>query len=601
MVFVPVGNRGFLASNHANLIPDMFDGESDALDDPQSVGVGASENQISPPATAKNIISVGANGEDAGINSPFNLEETVTYYTAKGPATNASRRTAPMMTGVGDDIPNGPIPYGMYTVMSDDNSNDHCPVNTILSDGSLPARGTSFATASVASAAAIVEDYFHQGFYPAGYRSQGDRVPSLSGSAVKAILAASANFAEEQIGVGSISARMDGNDFQVATTRSSLVPPIASGLEPAVLGNNQQGFGRVVISQALPINNWPPTNNVGIGDTLERPSTGLLVWDYLINGEPPINAGNTVVNHDFNVVTSEGQLRVCLAWPDPPGEMLVNDLDLELIDPNGKIYDGNVYNPLNQKVGQWGLGRTGPPDPGDANNNLECIHLSDDPNGDWDLSDGQVAMGQWTVRVKQGSGGTIPGTISMNDGPNEDANNNHCLDSGEDLDADGLLDTGGQTYSLVAAGAVTIAKDSSNPPFFSNFPQSFARLDKDRYACPDNAQVLVWDPNDSSSVVNANVVVRVFDPAGHLVDTETNLTFSGAGGKFMSAPLPVRQAGSAITGNRVLEGSNGYTIEVSYADPTPASRIAIGRATLSCRAQDGGGAGAVCKGPACTK
>jgi len=39
------------------------------------------------------------------------------------------------------------------------------------------ARGTSFGAASIASAAAILEDYLRQGYYPTGDRVQGDRSP----------------------------------------------------------------------------------------------------------------------------------------------------------------------------------------------------------------------------------------------------------------------------------------------------------------------------------------------------------------------------------------------------------------------------------------
>jgi subtilase family protein len=606
MVFVPVGNDGFDPNTGQNVIPDMFDGESSGVSDPHllaSLPANAPlRNQISPPATAKNIISVGANGEDIGATQgTFNREETVTNYTAKGPATQASHRTAPMLTGVGDDISTGPLPYGMYTVMSNDNSNAQCPVGTQISDGNLHARGTSFGAASVAGAAALVEDYFHQGFYPTGYRVQADRVASLSGSAVKALLAASANFAEEQIGLNSSSFGLDSNDIQAATTRSSLVQ-LVSGGSPVVLGNNQQGFGRVVLSQVLPINTWPFTNNVGIGDTLERPATGLVVWDHLVNGEPPISISNPVAIHNFNVITSQGQLRVCLAWPDPPGDLLVNDLDLELVDPNGKVYDGNVYNPLNQTVGQWSLGRMGPPDPGDTINNLECIHLSDDPDGNPATPDGQKIVGVRTVRVKIGSGGAVPGSISSNPGVNEDANNNHCLDPGEDLDGDGLLDTGGQTYALVATGGVTVRKDSTNSSFFANFPQCFARFDKYRYTFREGARILILDPDTPASSLSGQVAVRVFDPQGNLVDTETHLSFSGAGGSFPSAPLPVRLL-PGLTGtadNGILEGKGGDTLEVTNVDPTPGSRNAVARAALENASRDGG-ADDGCKGPMCAK
>src|SRR5262249_42144185 len=145
----------------------------------------------------------------------------------------------------------GPTPYGMYTVKSKDNNQDGTVGVTQDAEIDEQARGTSFSAASVASAAAIMEDYFRQGFYPTGDRIQGNRIPSVSGSLIKAMLAASANFSEQLIGPDDNSVANGANDNQVATTRGSLVP-VTAGVND-VLVNNQQGFGRVIVSQVLPI------------------------------------------------------------------------------------------------------------------------------------------------------------------------------------------------------------------------------------------------------------------------------------------------------------------------------------------------------------
>ena len=424
-VFVPVGNRGARLTNGRNEIPDWFDGTSSAASDPGTVGVGGSISlKISPLATAKNIVTAGSCNADTGtMFGPFNEEELMNGFTAKGPATTLSLRGAPLLIGVGNDrapTGSGPVPMGVYSVRSRDNSQD-----TLAGSGGTEAeidqqaRGTSFGAAHIASVATLIEDYLHQGFYPSGDRVQADRATVVSGAAVKAMLAASANFTGQYLGLAMQQVGLDGFDEQVSTTRGSIVPVGAPPVN-LVLLNNHQGYGRVIASQVLPIANWPfiimPPDYVATGDTVERPALGLLIWDGVdpdgaggvYTPEPVMTTARTV-NHYFRVLGSTGQIRACLAWPDPPGDLLVNDLDLELIDPLGRIYDGNVYNPLDQLVGQWGLARTGPPDRSDTLNPMECIHLSEDPDSNPATPDRQILDGTWTLRVKRGTAGAIPG------------------------------------------------------------------------------------------------------------------------------------------------------------------------------------------------
>jgi hypothetical protein len=69
-------------------------------------------------------------------------------------------------------------------------------------------------------------------------------------------------------------------------------------------------------------------------------------------------------------------------------------------------YDGNVYDPNNQITGQWGLAQGGT-DPGDKLNPLECVHLSEDPDGNPATTNSQIIPGTWTLRVKYGAGGSV--------------------------------------------------------------------------------------------------------------------------------------------------------------------------------------------------
>ena len=608
MVFSPVGNAGSSLISGRDLIPDLFDGISNAQSDPQC-GLGTCRPlQTSPPATAKNSITTGAVCEDVqSMFGDFNEEENVTNYTSKGPATAASLRTAPILTGVGNDrtpTGGGPLTYGMAVFRSTDNNQD----GTVEAALDQHNRGTSFAAATLTGEATLARDYFAQGFYPTGTRVDTDRISNISGAMVKALLVASANFSEEGIGQVSGALSMDGNDLLIDTTRAVELATVG------VMGNNRQGYGRAIVSQVLPIANWPYTLALGAPDTPENPSPGLVVWDYVGTAESTINNTSRLeIDHQFRVTSNQGQVRVALAWPDPPGELLVNDLDLEVVSPSGKIYDGNSYNPLNSVVGQWSVGRDAQAnDVSDTRNPVEAVHLSSDPDRDANTNDNQLEVGVWTVKVLRGSGGATPGLITVNISQKEDANNNFHLDNnvcnvrslnkgapctqlsdctgsdplracGEDLDADGIQDTGGQSFALAVSGPVVTVPGVFNPPSHSNLPQSYVRFNKIRYTCSDSAGLNLFDLDSNATALGSSVTIQVKNASNTVVDTETNLSFADSGNQgFASIPLPVRKlsGGVGAPNNGILEADSGYTLVATLTD-TP--RNAIGIAPVNCQ------------------
>src|SRR5262249_21756299 len=148
-----------------------------------------------------------------------------------------------------------------------------------------------FATA----AGAVIRDYFAQGFYPTGTRQTADRMPTLSGSAVRAALVASANFMEQLS--FDIPTKAPTADLTVYNSRSVNLGTVAGPAATpnvAIIGNGVRGYGRMVLDTVLPIANSPPTIGTGSPDTIEYPAAGLILYDMLGTGEPPIdNASHT--------------------------------------------------------------------------------------------------------------------------------------------------------------------------------------------------------------------------------------------------------------------------------------------------------------------
>ncbi len=610
MVFAPVGNTGTLPAQdfvsfqgeNKSRYPFLFDGT--ALDDnPNNPGRAL---QIAPPATAKNLVTVGSHFQDTQTTTSINLEENPTNFSSKGPA-STSLRTAPIIMGVGQDVTGfwfGPNMASAAVWKSRDNDNSD-PVDALIDQ---PNFGTSFATAEIAGVAALMRDYFAQGFYPTGTRVTADRIPNVSGPLVKAAIAASANFLEQQ-----------GTDYPTPTDRvvafsRSVNLPIVAGAQVGVLGNSEQGYGRVVLSSVLPLANWPAGKGIGAPDTIEYPAAGLIIYDEIATGEPAINnTTRTSIEHTFLVqsdstrlvgaarVVDRGQLRVAMAWSDPPSAApsagtLVNDLDLLLESPgpdndlnttaDNVLYDGNVYiTGQGIKLGQWNQGR-GTADAGvnDRRNPIEAIHLSADPNGDGDPSDSQIYTGTWRVRVRRGGGGASPGQITVLTGPVEDANRNGRLDAGEDTNANGFLDADGQPYGLVIAGPVFGTETQTIAGGTLVHPGSTARLARSLYGCADEVQATIFDAGTSASAVSSAVTFEVVNNAGAVVDTETGISFTANGGEsYTSSLVPLRQTRpKAVSHNGILE-TNGrteeepYTVRARYADapraPQAAARI----------------------------
>jgi hypothetical protein len=607
MVFSPAGHHGFdpglLDGNP--VWPDLFNGVVTDNDPNFPRGL-----QMPPPATAKNSVVVGATLSDVWtVFGNFNSEESDYDPSSKGPATAASLRTAPLVVATGVDG-SGLFGYPLFQSATTNRSRDNdnlAPVEQEIDDQSF---GTSFSAGYATGAGALVRDYFAQGFYPTATRQTTDRMSKVSGSLVRAALVASANFIENLEDPSQFSP----NDLVIKNSRAVNIGTF-QGVNVGIMGNGIQGYGRIILDQVLPISNYPPTRGIGAPNTVEYPAAGLIVYDMLGTGEPPIdNGSNTMTEKTFTVDglnatgtagagrrIAAGQLRIALSWPDPPsaagsGGTLINDLDLEVESPgpdnniattgDNVVYDGNVYiaaQPL--PAGQWSQGRgTGDPDLGDRRNNIEAVHLSSFVVGSLPDGGNQLHTGTWKVRVKRGSGGAVAGQISGINQANEDLNNNGRRDATEpDSDSDGLLDAGGQPFALVVSGPVLGGGSQTWDGASHSLPSSIARFDKYQYSCADAVELIIADPDagTNAGAVAANVVFEVVNRAGAVLDQERGFSFTAMpGGGFRSAPIPSRLLQvAAVSGNGVLEGDSGQFIVARYTD-TP--RSAQARARFQC-------------------
>ncbi len=232
---------------------------------------GPGDGSVAFPATAKNVVSVGAteNGTSA---------ENMAVFSSHGPT--ADGRLKPTVTAPGVNI----------------SSADSDGIKDSNNCGTIAYSGTSMATPAVAGAAALVRQYYENGYWPSGTANAADGF-APSAALVKATLI---------------------NSAQNMTGAWAVAPIPSTG----------QGWGRINLSNTLRF----------VGDT-----KALDIADVSTGLETGASWSQTYFS------SGDQAVKVTLVWTDYPGSMgadkdLVNDLDLAVTKPDGvTTYLGNVF------------------------------------------------------------------------------------------------------------------------------------------------------------------------------------------------------------------------------------------------------------------
>ncbi|EKX39536.1 hypothetical protein GUITHDRAFT_76253, partial [Guillardia theta CCMP2712] len=234
---------------------------------------------IGSPGVAKNVLSVGSS-----LNSQYKHTD-LSIFSSRGPTFDL--RNKPDIIAPGQNI---------FSASSDGIRNSYQCANSIGLNKSciLEMSGTSMATPAVAGAAAIVRQYFEQGYQVSGERSD-DKSANPSSALVKAMIIQSSK-----------PLRSFGSDMSWQESTESPSP--------------EQGYGLLDLSSVL----WFGPDSNFVLKTYDRVElyTALLCYIW------------------------RNQFRATLVWTDPPGSMyasksLISDLDLFVVDVNGSTHYGN--------------------------------------------------------------------------------------------------------------------------------------------------------------------------------------------------------------------------------------------------------------------
>ncbi len=268
---------------------------------------GRGDGSVISPATGKNVLAVGATLH-GDVDPPC-----VAPFSSRGPTLDG--RVKPDVVAPGTDVMSARDDFDVTT--------DNC--------GTLALSGTSMACPTAAGLAALVRQYFTDGFYPSGVADPAAaRTPSAA--LLKAVLIASA--------------------VDLSELGCNAVEPVPS---------RDQGWGLVRLDRALA---FPASDH------------RLVVRDVAA-----IFAGGVDEPEDlWLVMPRPGPLKVVLVWADYPASSaaettLVNDLDLRVQGPDGTFL-GNAFT-----AGRSVAGGTA-----DRLNTVEVVRLPEASAGAWRIT-----------------------------------------------------------------------------------------------------------------------------------------------------------------------------------------------------------------------
>ena len=229
----------------------------------------------------------------------------------------------------------------------------------------------------------------------------------------------------ESTGEGYIHSTLPGNTYGApGWCGTSMAAPVVSGISALLIEQYSTTFGSDPLPSTVKALLIHTAEDLDDGTSWYNPGPDYASGYGRVDAQAAVNAivaeevqenqilHDQTITHSIELSQTTGSLRMTLVWDDPPasvpaGPTLVNNLDLELVEPNGTtIHYPWVLDPANPANNAT----TGV----DSVNNVEQVYVTD------------PVTGTWTVRVK---GTNVPqgpqryslaGSASGGSGPSPD-------------------------------------------------------------------------------------------------------------------------------------------------------------------------------------
>jgi hypothetical protein len=274
-----------------------------------AAGANTGELDNSPPGIAKNALCVAC--------AQAHPDHMTSGSGIPGPTFPDGRRK-PEIMAVGCGIASALI-HATDTCTTGPPSTDPC--------------STSWASANAAAAAALVRQYFTEGWYPSGVKNKEHQIPKPTGALIKAVL-------------------LNATDDMTGHPRYP---------------SKTEGWGLIRLDRTLYFDGGQ-----------RHLAVRALRHDYGIES-------NEVHRCGLHVRDDTQPLKITLVWMDPPpapngyASPSTNHIEMIVKDPNGVLYLGNDIDPTT------GFSRPGANGPADRLNNVQMVIVKNPPAGGWSI------------------------------------------------------------------------------------------------------------------------------------------------------------------------------------------------------------------------
>lgn len=275
------------------------------------------------------LVVVSAGNDQAGaraVGSPGNSKNGLTIA-ALGHAGSLAKASFSNAGPTADGRMKPDVSAPGSSTISAKNSTASTPVSsTILAPATRPDSGTSMSAPTVSGNAVLLRQYFTDGFYPRGFRNEGGAGDFIFVN----------GFDDDTTAPPASGELVDAYNPTGSIMKAVLLNGTVPTTNPAAFPNTGTGWGRVWLDGNLWFKNTMPG-----GDDSRR----LRLFER--TNAAGLKTGD-VNEYTIANVAAGVEFRATLTWFDVPAAVgaastLVNNLDLEVVGPDGQTYLGNHF------------------------------------------------------------------------------------------------------------------------------------------------------------------------------------------------------------------------------------------------------------------